>query len=63
MVDFMVDLPESEGYIQIMEVVDCFSKMAHFIALKETASTKDIVQVFLKEVWELYGLPKSIVSD
>jgi small neutral amino acid transporter SnatA (MarC family) len=45
-----VALPKSEGYTQIMVVVDCFSKMAHFIALAKTATSKDAAQVFLKEV-------------
>jgi hypothetical protein len=31
-------------------VADCFSKMAHFKALKEMATAKDAGQVFLKEV-------------
>jgi transposase-like protein len=58
-----VALPESEGHTQIMVVVDCFSKVTHFIALKETSSTKDAANAFLKEVWKLHGLPESIVSD
>jgi hypothetical protein len=49
-VDFIVALPESEGHTQIMVVVDCFSKMAHFIGLNETATAKDIVQALQKEV-------------
>jgi hypothetical protein len=62
-IDFIVALPESEGHIQIMVVVDCFSKMAHFIALAETATARDTAQAFLKEVWKLHGLPESIISD
>jgi hypothetical protein len=45
-----VALPESEGPTHIIVVVDCFLKMAHFIAFTETATTKDVVQAFLKEV-------------
>jgi hypothetical protein len=33
-----------------MVVMDCFSKMAHFIVLRETATAKDAVEVSLKEV-------------
>jgi hypothetical protein len=43
-------LPESEGHTQIMVIVDCFSKMAHFIVLTETVIAKDLVLAFLKEV-------------
>jgi hypothetical protein len=46
-----------------MVVVDCFLKMAHFIALAKTATARDIVQACLKEVWKLYRSPESIVSD
>jgi protoheme ferro-lyase len=58
-----VALLESEGHTQIMVVVDRFSKMAHFVALTATATVKDTVQAFLKEVWKLHGLPESIISD
>jgi hypothetical protein len=58
-----VDLHESEGYTQIMVVVDRFSKMVHYLALHKTATSKDAVQVFLKEVWKLHGLPELIISD
>jgi hypothetical protein len=62
-VDFIVTLPKSEGHTQIMVVVDCFSKMAHCIALKETATAKDVANAFLNEVWKLHRLPESIISD
>jgi hypothetical protein len=62
-VDFIVALPESEGYTQIMVVVDCFSKIAQSITLTETATTKDVAKAFSKEVWKLHGLPQSITSD
>jgi hypothetical protein len=62
-VDFIVALTESEGYIQIMVVVDRFSKMADFIALSETATAKEAAEAFLEEVCKLHGLPESIISD
>jgi transposase InsO family protein len=46
-----------------MVVVDHFLKMAHFIALMETATTRNTVQTFLREVWKLHELPESIISD
>jgi hypothetical protein len=45
-------LPESEGHTQIMVVVDRFSKMAHFIALTETATAKDAANAFFKRSME-----------
>jgi len=48
--DFITQLPESQGKTQIMVVVNGFTKMAHFIGLDENATTKDIVNTFLREV-------------
>jgi transposase InsO family protein len=62
-VDFIVALSKSEGHTQIMVVVDCFSQMAHFIALTKTATARDAAQAFLREVWKLHGIPKLIISD
>ena len=61
--DFITQLPESQGHTEIMVVVDWFTKMAHFIGLKENATAKDVAVAFLKEVWKLHGLPSEIVSD
>jgi transposase InsO family protein len=62
-VDFVMTLPESERYTQIVVVVDHFSKMAHFIALPTTATAKDAATAFLRKVWKFCGLPESIISD
>ena len=61
--DFITQLPESQGQTQIMGVVDRFRKMAHFIDLATNATAKDIADTFLKEVWKLQGLPSEIISD
>ena len=61
--DFITQLPESQGKTQIMVVVDRFTKMAHFIGLHENATAKDVVDTFLREVWKLHGLQTEIISD
>ena len=58
LVDFITALPESEGYTQIMVIVDWFSKMAHFIPLHEKATAKDCATAFLQNIWKLLGLPE-----
>jgi len=45
--DFITHLPESQGYTQIMVVVDQFTKRAHFIGLNENATAKDVAHTFL----------------
>ena len=46
-----------------MVVVDILTKAAHFILVKSTFGTTQVVDVFLKEVVRLHGVPKVIVSD
>lgn len=61
--DFIVELPPSEGFTTIFVIVNCFSKMAHFIPLKGTPSTSETASAFIKEVVRLHGIPTSIISD
>ena len=61
--DFITQLPESQGKTQILVVVDPFTKMAHFIGLHENATAKNVADTFLREVWQLHGLPTEIISD
>ena len=62
--DFITDLPASEGHTEIWVVIDRFTKMAHFIPLqKEKKKAPDLAKIFVKEIWRLHGVPKSIISD
>ena len=60
--DWIVDLPESNGYTQIWVIVDRFTKIAHLIPLPTKVSAKDIAKIFPKEIWKTHGLPTDIVS-
>ena len=62
-VDFITQLPESQGKTQIMVVVDRFTEMAHFIGLVTNVTPRDVADTFLKEVWKLHRLPSQIISD
>ncbi|KAG9490480.1 hypothetical protein GDO78_006034 [Eleutherodactylus coqui] len=62
-VDFITDLPESQKCTTILVVVNRFSKMAHFVALKKLPSAKEFAKMFVKEIIRLHGVPKNIVSD
>jgi len=62
--DFTVALPRIErGKDAIMVVVDCFSKMAHFILCEKTDDESHLAYLYFKEVAKLHSIPRSIVSD
>jgi transposase InsO family protein len=46
-----------------MVVVDKLTKAAHFIPLKTTHRAAEVVDIFLKEVARLHGIPQRIVYD
>jgi hypothetical protein len=49
--DFITDLPMSEGHDSIWVIVDRFTKIAHFISLKsDVKKAPDLARIFLKEV-------------
>lgn len=47
----------------IMVVVDKLSKAAHFIPVQSTYKAVQIAHIFMKNVFKLHGLPKTIISD
>jgi len=62
--EFIMELPLSEGCDQLWVVIDRFTKMAHFLPLgKEKKAATDLAVIFAREVWKYHGLPTDIVSD
>jgi hypothetical protein len=62
--DFITGLPRTTKlHDSIMVVVEKLTKDAHFIPLKTTHKATDVVDIFMKEVARLHGIPKTIVSD
>jgi hypothetical protein len=62
--DFITGLPRiGKMHDSIMVVVEKITKDAHFIPLKTTHKVADVVDIFIKEVARLHGIPKTIVSD
>ena len=61
--DFIMDLPESEGFDSILVVVDRFSKEVEFIPCTKSVSALDTTKLYLRHVWKHHGLPTGIVSD
>jgi hypothetical protein len=46
-----------------MVVVEKLTKATHFIPTKTTHKAKNIVDVYMKEVARIHGVPKTIVSN
>lgn len=61
--DFIVKLPNSQGYDSILCVVDRFTKMAHFIPCLETIDSVNLANLFVIHIFKHHGLPESIISD
>jgi hypothetical protein len=62
--DFITGFPRTrKQHDSIMVVVDKLTKDANFIPLKTTQKATNVVDIFLKEVARLHGIPKTIVSD
>jgi transposase InsO family protein len=61
--DRITQLPPSSGFTSILVIVDRFSKMSIFLAVKEDFSSQDLATEFVKEVVYRYGCPKEVISD
>ncbi|KNZ57167.1 putative retrotransposon nucleocapsid protein [Puccinia sorghi] len=61
--DFISQLPWSNGYDAILFDVDCFSKMSLFIQTKTTCTSSDLADLFFEHVFSKHGLPENIVSN
>ena len=62
-VDFMTDLPKSDGYDTILVVIDRLTKMSHFIPCSKDLDTEQFANLFMKEIVRLHGLPPNIITD
>lgn len=60
---FISGLPKSYYKTTILVVADQLSKAAHFMALKHLFTAVDVAHIFMDNVVELHGFPKSIVID
>jgi transposase InsO family protein len=62
--DFIVGLPRTQaGYDSIWVIVDCLTKVTHFIPIKMTYSGAELAELYMSKIVCLHGVPKKIVSD
>lgn len=62
-VDFINQLPVSDGYDAIMVVIDRRTKLAHFEPVTTKITTEELAKLFTKVVFSKHGVPKTIISD
>ena len=61
--DFVLRLPKTiKKHNYKFVVVDCFSKMTHFLPCSKTSDAFKITQIYFDEVVKLHGLTKTIAS-
>ena len=62
--DFITQLPKSDGCSTVWVIVDRFTKMAHFVPVKDGQKTAEgCAKLSLENIWKLHGLPSSIISE
>lgn len=61
--DFITELPESNGYDTVLVVVDKLTKYASFILTKSTAGEIETADLIFKHIVSEYGLPEQFITD
>ena len=61
--DFITDLPTSDGYDTVLVVIDRLTKMSHFIPCEKSLDAGQFATLFLKEIIRLHGIPREIITD
>ena len=62
LIDFIVDLPSSNRFINIMVVVNCLIKMWYMVFI-DLINTVLVVEYFVRYIFKLYRLSNLIISD
>jgi len=55
-VDFITKLPLVQGYNSILVIVDCFTKIVHFVPTMEKTTAEGLARLFRDNVWQLHWL-------
>ena len=61
--DFITDLPLSDGADAVMVIVERLTKMSHFIPCNKAITAEQTADLFIHHVLRLHGLPEEVISD
>ena len=61
--DFIEQLPSSDGFTSILVVVDCLSKQGIFIPTFDTITSPELAKLFVAHVFSKHGVPSHVTSD
>ena len=61
--DFITDLPKSDGHDTILVVIDRLTKMSHFMPCSKDLDARQFANLFMREIVQLHGLPHDIITD
>lgn len=61
--DFVSDLPSSQGNTVILTIVDRFSEMCQLIPLPKFLTVSKLAELLMDRVFSYYSLPEDIVWD
>src|SRR5260370_14488447 len=61
--DFIEQLPDSEGFSAILVIIDYLTKQAIFIPSHDMVNAPQVAQLFLIHVFSKHGVPVHITSD
>jgi hypothetical protein len=62
--DLIIGLPTTQkGNDSIWIIIDCFTKSAHFLPVLTRYRPPQYVDLYIKVIVRLHGVPKTIVSD
>ena len=61
--DFIEQLPKSDGFTAILVVVDRLSKQSIFIPTHDTIDSPELARLFILHVFSKHGTPSHVTSD
>jgi hypothetical protein len=61
--DFITDLPNSQGYDSLFVVVDRLSKATIISPCTKTITAEETSKLYMDNVWRRTGLPRQVISD